>query len=85
MSFTLVPEAYRASRLLTAGLAEELFLRDLYSAYGAFSRIRFHHLAKTQRNAEIVRLHSAGETLASLAEEFDISEQRVWRILRRYG
>jgi Mor family transcriptional regulator len=79
------PEGYRASRLLTADMAEELFLRDLYWAYVTSPIVRFRHLAKTERNAEIVRRHSEGETLAALAKESGISEQRVWRIIQRYG
>ncbi len=84
-AYCLAPEGYRASRLLTAELAEELVLRDLYTAHAAPSIVRFRHLAKTQRNAEIVRRHEEGETLAALAQEYGVSEQRVWRIVQRYG
>lgn len=66
-------------------MAEERFLRELYSAYAASPTIRFRHLAKTKRNAEIVRRHAQGETLVMLADELDISQQRVWRIIQRYG
>jgi Mor family transcriptional regulator len=47
--------------------------------------VKFRHLGKTRRNSEIVRWHSEGETLAAPAKEFRITEQRVWRIIQRYG
>jgi Mor family transcriptional regulator len=83
--FTIAPEGYRASRLLTSDVAEEMFLRDLYQAYADVPRIRLRHLAKAERNTEIVRRHAQGETLAALAKEFGVSEQRVWRLVQRYG
>jgi Mor family transcriptional regulator len=32
-----------------------------------------------------VRRHAEGETLAALAKEYRITEQRIWRIVQRYG
>ena len=37
---------------------------------------------KAERNAEIRTRHQQGETISQLAATFDISEQRVWQILR---
>jgi Mor family transcriptional regulator len=36
---------------------------------------------KCARNAEIRARHQRGETIATLAEVFGITEQRVWQIL----
>ena len=38
--------------------------------------------AKTERNTEIIARYEAGETGASIAQAFDISEQRVNQIIR---
>ena len=38
-------------------------------------------LPKCKRNAEIRARHKNGESLATLAEIFGISEQRIWQIL----
>ena len=40
---------------------------------------------KAKRNAEIVARYEAGETGASIAQGFDISEQRVNQIIRGQG
>ena len=40
------------------------------------------HVEKTERNAEIIALYEAGETGASLAQAYGISEQRVNQIVR---
>jgi Mor family transcriptional regulator len=40
------------------------------------------HIEKTDRNAEIIARHAEGETGASLAQVYGISEQRVSQILR---
>ena len=37
---------------------------------------------KAERNAEIRTRYQQGETISQLAATFDISEQRVWQILR---
>jgi hypothetical protein len=66
-------------------LAEAEFLRHLYEAFAEATIVRFRHLARIQRNAEITSRHVHGETLASLAKQFGLSEQRVWRIIQRYG
>ncbi|MCC7205993.1 MAG: helix-turn-helix domain-containing protein [Anaerolineae bacterium] len=60
-------------------------MHDLYQTYADAPRVRFRHLAKPERNAEIVRRYGAGETLSALAKHFGVSEQRVWRIIRRDG
>lgn len=62
-----------------------MFLRELYQAYADAPRVRFRHLAKTEWNTEIVRRHAEGETLAALAKNYGITEQRVWRIIQRDG
>jgi Mor family transcriptional regulator len=36
---------------------------------------------KCKRNAEIRARHKNGESIATLAEVFGISEQRIWQIL----
>jgi Mor family transcriptional regulator len=36
---------------------------------------------KCKRNAEIRARHQKGESIATLAEVFGISEQRIWQIL----
>ncbi len=41
-----------------------------------------HTPKKADRNAEIIARYEAGETEASIAQTFDISEQRVSQILR---
>jgi phage terminase Nu1 subunit (DNA packaging protein) len=41
------------------------------------------HIEKTERNAEIITRYEAGETGASLAQAYGISEQRVNQIVRR--
>jgi hypothetical protein len=60
-----------------------MFLRDLYQSYGDVPRVKFRHLAKTERNAEIIRRRRNGETPSLLAREFGITVQRVWYIVRR--
>ncbi len=72
----MAPEGFQASGLLTADVAEKTFLRDVYQAYANAPRVRFQHLAKAERNAEIVRRYAEGETLLALAKDFDVSEQR---------
>ncbi len=42
----------------------------------------YHTPGKAERNAEIIARHEAGETGASLARAFGISEQRVNQIIR---
>ena len=37
---------------------------------------------KTERNAEILRRYTAGETAAHLADEYDITEKRIYAILK---
>ncbi len=41
-----------------------------------------HTPEKADRNAEIIALYKGGETGASIAQAFDISEQRVNQIIR---
>ena len=38
-------------------------------------------LPKCKRNAEIRARHQQGESIATLAEVFGITEQRIWQIL----
>jgi Mor family transcriptional regulator len=38
-------------------------------------------LSKCKRNAEIRARHKNGESIATLAEVFGITEQRIWQIL----
>jgi hypothetical protein len=40
---------------------------------------------KCKRNAEIRARHQKGESIATLAEVFGISEQRIWQILNHKG
>ncbi len=40
------------------------------------------HIDKTDRNAEIIARYEAGETGASIAQAYGISEQRVNQIVR---
>ncbi len=40
------------------------------------------HIEKTDRNAEIIARYTAGETGASIAQDYGISEQRVNQIIR---
>jgi len=44
-----------------------------------------HTPEKADRNAELIARHAAGETGASLARAYGISEQRVNQIVRRQG
>ncbi len=37
---------------------------------------------KTERNAEILRRYTAGETAAHLADEYDLTEKRIYAILK---
>jgi len=41
------------------------------------------HIEKTDRNAEIIARYEAGETGATIAPRYGISEQRVNQIVRR--
>jgi Mor family transcriptional regulator len=40
-------------------------------------------IEKTDRNAEIIARYEAGETGASIAQDFGVSEHRVNQIVRR--
>ena len=81
-AFTIAPEGFEASTVPMPSytVAEREILAWLYPSAGAWLT-----WAKRERNAEIVRRHAKGETLAALAKELGISEQRVWRIVKRYG
>jgi hypothetical protein len=37
---------------------------------------------KTERNADILRRHTAGEGAARLAEDYDVTEKRIYAILK---
>ena len=42
------------------------------------------HLSKSERNAHICERYSLGETLETLAKEFNLSPQRIHEILLRW-
>src|SRR5688572_9156959 len=46
--------------------------------------ITLKHVAKAERNAEIRARHTAGESIADLAREYHISDQRVFQILHHH-
>jgi len=43
--------------------------------------VSHHTPAKCERNEEIRLRHKQGETMATLAEVFGLTEQRVWQIV----
>jgi hypothetical protein len=42
------------------------------------------HLSKSERNSEICEHFSSGDTLDEIADDFDLSHQRVHEIVRRW-
>ena len=66
--------------LPSCAAAEREILAWLYPSSGAWLT-----WAKRERNAEIVLRRAGGKTLAALAKEFGVTEQRVWRIIQGYS
>jgi hypothetical protein len=81
----LLSEGYGDVRLLACDDAETLLLEWLYAGRDEPRPLKYNHLSRRERNAEIIRRFRAGESAIVLAQEFGISDRRIRRLIQRYS